>query len=103
MRKLSILLLILLSLLLVPGGIGCDEDENPSQVDEIIKDENPPQVDEIVKDGILIRLTTDKTNYEPGENVQIIVYMENQSSEAIEYKYIEHHIYLTVRFSELNY
>lgn len=49
--------------------------------------ENSPQVDEIIQDDILLRITTDKTVYEPGENVIITAYVENQSSGSIGFTY----------------
>ncbi|MFC1925739.1 hypothetical protein ACFLW2_03465 [Chloroflexota bacterium] len=78
MRKLSTLLLILLAMLLVPWNIGCDKDKAPLE-------DNHSQVSEIAKDGILYRITTDKTVYEPGDNVLITTYIENQSTDTVAY------------------
>lgn len=45
-------------------------------------------------DGIVIRITTDKATYKLGEQVNIVVYVKNESSESFQYEYAVHKIHL---------
>lgn len=47
----------------------------------------PAPVAETTQNGILLRISTDKTVYEPGEKVLITAYAQNVSSELIQFEY----------------
>lgn len=53
----------------------------------VVEIENPPQADEIIQDNVFLRITTDKTVYEPGGNVIITAQVENRSSKSIGFGY----------------
>lgn len=66
------------------------QDRLPSSLDGVSVEvgiDNPPRVSEVVMDNILLRITTDKTVYEAGENVLITAYAENVSSQRIYWEY----------------
>lgn len=87
-----IYLFILFSSLIGMFSVGCSNEPTfytlklPTFIDD----------DEIIEDGILIRITTNKSTYQLGENVPILVYVENQSAQTITYTYSSAHIYLYV-------
>lgn len=52
--------------------------------------------DEGIADSIFVRLSTDKDTYKLGQQVNIDVYVENQSSEVFNYEYAQIKIHLSI-------
>jgi len=107
MKKGMVLTVICLSLAIAGIAIGCGQDSLTYRTNDsslqgsltnvtTVDDSLEGLTDERVADGILIRLTTDKATYKLGEQVDVVVYVENQSAETLRYEYAEAKIHLSV-------